>query len=498
MYDILIKNGNLIDGTGSPAMKAQLAVKDGKIVKIARHIDGDAKKVIDAAGKVVTPGFIDSHSHSDNQFSTNPVQTEKIEQGITTSVAGQCGGSVCSANAGEFLDNARGAQLGANMALLIGHGSIRRAVFGTENREPTREELEKMKDIMRSAMEHGALGVSFGLIYTPGCYAKTDELIEIAKIVGEYHGIAAIHLRSEAVELIKAVQEFITVVRESGVRGVISHHKAAGLTENWGKVHTTLRLIDKANAEGLELYADVYPYAAASTNFSSAFIPAADKTGGNEATLKRLEDPEMVAKWRDLFYSKYTDTQWVMATRCPNAPEYEGLRVPEIAEKMGVDEFTAAMELIRLTKNEAAAVFFSMCEEDVETVMAHPRVMICTDSGVTVPATTMYHPRLRGSFPRALGRYAREKGVVSLPEMIRKMTAMPAAVYGFQTKGLLREGLDADICIFDPETIIDRAEFTNPHLHAEGLDYVIVGGKITAENAVATGELGGTMLYRNV
>ena len=498
MYDILIKNGNLIDGTGSPAMKAQLAVKDGKIVKIARHIDGDAKKVIDAAGKVVTPGFIDSHSHSDNQFSTNPVQTEKIEQGITTSVAGQCGGSVCSANAGEFLDNARGAQLGANMALLIGHGSIRRAVFGTENREPTREELEKMKDIMRSAMEHGALGVSFGLIYTPGCYAKTDELIEIAKVVGEYHGIAAIHLRSEGEYLIKAVQEFITVVRESGVRGVISHHKAAGLTENWGKVHTSLRLIDQANAEGLELYADVYPYAAASTNFSSSFIPAADKTGGNEATLKRLEDPEMVAKWRDLFYSKYTDTQWIMATRCPNAPEYEGLRVPEIAEKMGVDEFTAAMELIRLTKNEAAAVFFSMCEEDVETVMAHPRVMICTDSGVTTPKTTMYHPRLRGSFPRALGRYVREKGVVSLPEMIRKMTAMPAAVYGFQTKGLLREGLDADICIFDPETIIDRAEFTNPHLHAEGLNYVIVGGKIAAENAVATGELGGTMLYRNV
>ena len=498
MYDILIKNGLIIDGTGSPAMKAQVAVKDGKIVKIARHIDGDAKQVIDAADKVITPGFVDSHSHSDNQFSSNPVQTEKVEQGITTSVAGQCGGSVCSANAAEFLDNAKGTELGANMALLIGHGSIRRAVFGTENREPTPEELEKMKAIMRSAMEHGALGVSFGMIYPPGCYAKTDELIEIAKIVGEYHGIAAIHLRSEAVGLVQAVQEFITVVRESGVRGIISHHKAAGLTENWGKVHTTLRLIDQANTEGLELYADVYPYAASSTNFSSAFIPATDKTGGNEATLKRLEDPEMVAKWRALYYSKYTDTQWVMATCCPGAPEYEGLRVPEIAQKMGVDEFTAAMELIRLTKNKAAAVFFSMCEEDVETVMAHPRVMICTDSGVTTAKTTMYHPRLRSSFPRTLGRYVRERGVVSLPEMIRKMTAMPCAVYGLKSKGLVWEGFDADLCIFDPETIIDRANYTNPHLHAEGLDYVIVGGKIAAENSIATGEKGGTMLYRDV
>ena len=187
-----------------------------------------------------------------------------------------------------------------------------------------------------------------------------------------------------------------------------------------------------------------------------------------------------------------------MVTRCPGCPEYEGLRVPEIAEKMGTDEFTAAMEVIRRTKDEASACFFSMCEADVETVIAHPRVMICTDSGVTTPASTMYHPRLRGSFPRALGRYVREKKITSLPEMIRKMTAMPAAVYGLKNKGLIQEGFDADICIFDPDVIIDRAEYANPHLHAEGLDYVIVGGKIAVKNAVATGELGGTMLYRTV
>jgi len=498
MYDILIQNGRIIDGTGSPAMAAQVAIKDGKIAKIARHIEGEAKTVIDAAGKVVTPGFIDSHSHSDNQFSSNSVQTEKVEQGITTSVAGQCGGSVCGANAAEFLDNAKGCALGANMAMLIGHGTLRRAVMGMENREPTPEELEKMKNMMRAAMEHGALGMSIGLIYAPGCFAKTEELIEIAKVVGEYHGIAAIHLRSEGATLVEAVQEFISIVRASGVRGVISHHKAAGLTANWGKIHTTLRLIDQVNAEGYELYADVYPYVASHTNFSSVVIPNDWRSAGKEALLQRCEDPEQVAELRKIYYSKYADMQWIMVARCPGYPEYEGKRVHEIAAMRNQNEFDAAMDVVRLTKDNAGACFFSMCEEDVETVMAHPRVMICTDSGVTTPATTTYHPRLRGSFPRVLGRYVRERGVTTLPEMIRKMTAMPAAVYGFQTKGLLREGMDADICIFDPDTIIDRAEYTNPWLHAEGLDYVIVGGKIAAVNAVATGELGGTMLYRNL
>ena len=498
MYDILIQNGRVIDGTGSPAMFAQVAVKNGKIVKIARQIDGDAKTVINAKGKVVTPGFIDSHSHSDKQFFSVPEQTEKVEQGITTSVAGQCGGSVCGADAAEFLDNASGCELGANMAMLIGHGTLRRAVIGTENREPTPEELEKMKAMMRSAMEHGALGMSIGLIYAPGCFATTEELIEIAKVVGEYHGIVAIHMRSEGVELVKSVREFITIVRQSGVRGVISHHKAAGLTENWGKVHTTLRMIDEANAEGLEIYADAYPYNAAHTGFSSAFIPNAWRSGGKEALLKRAQDPRQVAEIKAAYYAKYPDMKWIMVARCPGYPEYEGKRVHEIAAMRNQDEFEAAMDVMRLTDDTAGACFFSMCEEDVETVIEHPRVMICTDAGVTTPATTTHHPRLRGSFPRALGRYVRERNVTTLPEMIRKMTAMPAAVYGFQSKGLIREGMDADICIFDPDTIIDRAEYTAPHLHAEGLDYVIVGGRIAAVNAVATGEKGGTMLYRKL
>ena len=497
MYDILIKNGKIIDGTGSPAMQAQVAVQDGKIVKIARQISGEARTVIDAAGKIVTPGFIDSHSHSDGQFQSCPQQTEKVEQGITTSVAGQCGGSVCGKTAPEFLDNARGSALGANMAMLIGHGTLRAAVVGSENRDPTPEELETMKNLMRAAMEHGALGVSFGLIYAPGCFAKTEELVEIAKVVAEYQGIAAIHMRNEGDDLVAAVEEFITVVRQSGVRGVISHHKAVGGPKNWGKVKTTLAMIDKANAEGLELYGDAYPYVASHTGFSSGFIPNTWKSGGVEALLERMDDPEKVAQIRKAYYEKYPDMQWIMVARCPEYPEYEGLRVPEIAALRGQDEFSAALDVVRLTNNRATACFFSMSEEDVGTVLSHPRMMVCTDSGVA-PTSASYHPRLRGSFPRVLGCYVRQRQVVSLPEMIRKMTAMPAAVYGFKTKGLLWEGFDADICIFDPETICDRAEFAAPDLHAEGLDYVIVGGKIAAVNAVTTGQLGGTMLYRDL
>lgn len=496
MYDILIKNGLILNGTGSPAIRAEVAVKDGKIAKIARHIPGEAKTVIDAAGKVVTPGFIDSHSHADSYVKKHPEQIEKVEQGITTSVAGQCGGSVCGADAAEFLDAYRGSKLGANMALLIGHGTLRRTVLGNANRAPTPEELEKMKAMLRDAMEHGALGVSFGFIYTPGCFAKIPEAIEIAKVAGEYHGIAAIHLRSESVQLVAAVREFISIVRESGVRGVISHHKAAGREENWGKVHTTLRMIDQANEEGLELFADVYPYNAASTEFSSAFIPNEWQVDGTESMLKKTRDPELVAQIKKAYYAKYSNMDWLMAVSCPGCEEFNGMMVPEIAEKMGMDEFEAALEIVRRTNDRALACFFSMCEEDVETVMAHPRVMICTDSGVkTRPG---YHPRMRGSFPRALGRYVRERKVTSLPEMIRKMTSMPAAVYGFKSKGLLWEGFDADICIFDADTIIDRATFVDPDQRAEGLDYVIIGGKIAAVNAVATGELGGTMLYREV
>ena len=496
MYDILIRNGLVLDGTGGPGFHAQVAVKDGKIVRVARMIEGEAKQVIDAAGRVVTPGFIDSHSHSDLKFAACPQQTEKVEQGITTVIGGQCGGSVCGEHAAAFLDEARNAQLGVNMGLLIGHGTLRRQVVGLDNRAATPEEQARMEELLAAAMEHGAMGVSFGLIYAPGCYADTQELIGMARVAARYGGVAAVHLRSEGERMVRAVDEFITVVRASGVRGIISHHKAGGLSENWGKVHNTMAIVEKANGEGLDIFFDAYPYAASSSTFSGAFIPNTWRSGGVEAMLARMEDPEQVAQIRAAFYAKFPNMDWMMITVCPGAPEYEGLRVGEIAALRGQDEFDAALDVVRISKGAAKCVFFSICEQDVQAVLANPRTMIGTDGSVGVEELKSYHPRVRGTFPRAIGRYVRQLGVVTLPEMIRKMTSMPAAVYGLAAKGLVREGMDADLCIFDPERICDRATYTEPSLRNEGLDYVIIGGKVAAINAVATGALGGKMLYR--
>ena len=519
MYDIIIQNGTVIDGSGMPPYYADIAIRDGKIARIGKGLIGGAQtEIIDARGLAVTPGFIDSHSHSDSAVLPYPDQREKIEQGITTSIGGQCGGSPAPISRdvkpdstemigsygrrveimktmGSFLGIAKDVPQGANIAILVGHGNLRKAVMGMENRAPTAEELEKMKALLREGLEAGALGVSFGLIYPPSCYAQTDELIEIAKVAGEYHAIVAAHIRNESEALIKSVEEFITVVRESGARGVISHHKAAG-REHWGKIHTTLRLIEQAADAGVDIFCDVYPYIASSTSLASRFIPKECFTGGNAGIVKLLSDPVERQKIKERnIRTRGWDQSMVFITGCPAYRQYEGKFLPEIAELHGKDVHETALDLICDSKNNVRACYFTMCEEDVETVLAHPRAMVGTDSGVA-GSSACYHPRLRGTFPRVLGRYVRERGVTTLPEMIRKMTSMPAAVYELSGKGLLREGFDADICIFDPDQIIDRADFIHCHERAEGLHYVLLGGEVVVENAVYRDKRNGRVLLR--
>lgn len=521
MYDLIIKNGTLIDGTGMPPYYADIAIQNGKIAHIGKGlVGGENTRMIDARGLTVTPGFIDSHSHSDRAVLTYSDQIEKIEQGITTAIGGQCGGSPAPLSRdedpnstatigsygrraeilrtmGSFLEVAKDVPQGSNIAILVGHGNLRKAVMGMENRAPTSEELEKMKSLLREGLEAGALGVSFGLIYPPSCYAQTDELIEIAKVAGEYHTIVAAHIRNESETLIKSVEEFITIVRESGARGVLSHHKAAG-REHWGKVNTTLRLIDQAAAEGVDIFCDVYPYIASSTSLSSRFIPKECYTGGNAGIVRLLSDPVERQKIKERnIRTRGWDQSMVFITVCSAYRQYEGKFLPEIAELHGKDVHETALDLIRDSKNNVSACYFTMCEEDVETVLRHPRAMIGTDSSVQ-GAMNFYHPRLRGTFPRVLGRYVRERSVTTLPEMIRKMTSMPAAVYELRGKGLLREGFDADICIFDPNKIIDRADFMQCHEHAEGLNYVLLGGEVVVENAVYRDKRNGRVLLRQV
>ncbi|MBR5307493.1 MAG: D-aminoacylase [Clostridia bacterium] len=504
MYDLIIKNGKIIDGTGSPYFRADIAVKDGKIAKIARHLDG-AKEIIDASGLTVTPGFIDAHSHSDKTIITFPEQREKAEQGITTSVGGQCGTSIapCSRdtedkgiyeNMGTFIQSAKDNPQGSNTALLIGHGSVRNAVMGTENREPTTEELEKMKQHLRIAMENGAVGMSFGLIYNPGMFAKTDELCELAKVLAEYDGILEAHIRNESNELIRAVSEFITVVKASGVRGIISHHKSC-FFENWGKVSHTLRMIDEANEEGFDLYCNVYPYTASHTSLASYIVPKEYHADNGVCRNLRAPDTYKKIKEADLKKRGGDDLSWILVVLCKNHPEVLGKRISEIAEMWGMSHHDAAYKLLIDSENTCNCCFFSMCEEDVETVMKHPRAMIGTDSAVARNAT-VFHPRLKATFPRVLGEYVRNRKVTTLHEMIRKMTLMPAAVYNLTGKGLLREGMDADICIFDADRIIDKATYQNCNERCEGLSFVIIDGKVAVKDAVFNGTMAGKIFLK--
>ena len=345
-------------------------------------------------------------------------------------------------------------------------------------------------------MENGALGVSFGLTYAPSCYANVDELIALAKVVGEYHGVISAHVRNEGSRVVRSTEEFITVVRESGARGVHSHLKTSG-KENWGKSSHVLQMIEQANAEGLDVYADVYPYNASHTSLSATIVPKHLHSGGTPALMKVLESEEGRREIRAYCNEHWgKDWSWVQITICRAYPEYEGKRIPQIAALHGKDEIDTMCDIIHASNNSCSACYFSMCEEDISRVIAFPRAMICTDSGVA-GKNNVYHPRLRASFPRAIKEYVRVRGVVTLPEMIRKMTAMPAAVYGLSGKGLLREGMDADICVFDAEQLCDHATFADCKARATGLHYVLVSGEVVVKDAVHNGKrLGRVLRYR--
>ena len=506
MYDLVIRGGTVVDGSGKPGFRADVAIKDGKIACVAPAIEG-GDQVIDATGLTVTPGFIDAHSHSDMNILTNPAQTEKGEQGITTSISGQCGQSLYPQRRedpqgdsleeryitfGQFLEQTKDVPQGSNEVMYVGHGKIRRVVMGMEKRKPTEAELEDMKALVRDAMEHGALGISFGLVYTPSCFAEKEELVELCKVVAEYNGIAAAHLRNEADTLVEAVEEYLDVLKQAKVRGVISHHKAM-FKHNHGKVNTTLAMIQKAIDEGVEVCCDVYPYIASGTTVESRFIP--DQYRQGPAVLRAaLSDPQTVAQIKEQNLKKWgADLSWVLLSACPSHPEFLGKTMNEVAEILGMDTFDAVYQLLREDAGNVSAVFFAMSEEDVAKVMQFPLTMICTDSrahGQKIP----HHPRLRGSFPRALGVYVREKKVLSLEEMIRRMTSLPADYFGLATKGLVKEGMDADLCVFDPEKIIDGCDFLDCYKHAEGLNYVLVNGVVVAENAYHTGARPGRVI----
>ena len=499
MYDLIIKNANILDGSGAEAFFGDIAITDGKITAVGTDLTG-AKEILDVAGLTVSPGWIDSHSHSDNAILTYPDQKEKIEQGITFSITGQCGGSAApekERSTAEWFDQAVATPQGSGSVMFIGHNTIRRQVIGNENRDPSPEELEQMKQLLAEGMDAGACGMSLGLYYVPGCYAKTDEAIALAKVVAEKGGLLAAHMRNETDKLIEALEEYLLIARESGCRAVVSHHKV-GEKANWGKTKKTLEMIDKANAEGMDVYMDVYPYTASHTTLIARFLPAQFHPAGTTNRVALLDDPEICNAAKAWGKSRWGETiDFTLVTRCAGCEEFKGMYINEISEKLGFDDdYDTVFHLIKKSNGSAGACFFMMDDAEVCNVMAHPRAMICTDSGVAKASTT-YHPRLRASFPRALGRYVRQQQITSLPEMIRKMTSLPAHVYNLPGKGWIKEGFDADICIFDPETIIDQADYVNCTLPNAGLNYVLVDGKIVVKDGVYNGIRAAKVLTRN-
>ncbi|MBR5244805.1 MAG: D-aminoacylase [Clostridia bacterium] len=525
MLDLLIQNARIVDGTGMPAYYSHVGIREGKIAVIAPVIKEEVKAVIDAKGLTLTPGFVDSHSHDDMIMETVPACAHKLEQGVTTQIVGMCGHSaaplseqyydeglrICMALCANgvntdlpsrtdfktYLNNLR-EDFGTSMGFHIGHGTVRTAVMGFERRKPTAQELERMKDHVRDAMEAGALGISFGMIYTPGTFADTEEMIELCKVVVEYGGDMTIHMRNEGARLVEAVEETLRIVRETGIRCIISHHKASGGPNNWGKVRQTIPMIEQINREGYTVFLDQYPFIASSTGLMSE-IPSAFLSLPRQELLDKLADPE----------GRKPIAEAMLGGRDPEAayerlmigaskayPQYSGMMVPEAAKLHGKSRVDTILDVLMADNFASTEISFGMCEEDVEYVMAYPRTMIGTD-GLWYPDTFGAHPRAFASFPRVLGHYVRERGVVSFEEAIRKMTSMPAALYGLKGKGMIREGYNADLCLLDPDTIIDAANYKDWNARCPGLKHVFVAGEAVVTDSVHDGRLLGKKLLRS-
>ncbi|HMV49945.1 MAG TPA: D-aminoacylase [Blastocatellia bacterium] len=498
-YDVLIRGGRIVDGTGNSWFRADVALRGDTIVAIGKLDGATARRVIEANGQIVAPGFIDIHSHARRQIFEETKAENYIRQGVTTAIEGPDGSSPLPLK--PFFDQLRQARIAINMGALVGQGSIREKVIGLADRRATPEEIEKMKALVKEAMEQGALGLSTGLFYVPGNYTPTEEVIELAKVAGQMGGIHTSHMRDEAANVLKSVEETIAIGERGGLPTQVTHHKIIG-KGNWGRSTDTLRVIAEARARGVDVTIDQYPYTASSTGLA-ALLPQWSQEGGQRELGKRLNDPATRAKIKAAVIENIKfdrgggDPKNIAIARCSWDQSLEGKNLAEITQARGrtvTIENAAETALEIVAKGGASAIFHAINEDDLVRILKDPLTMIASDGGVEIPKQGVPHPRSYGTFARVLGVYVREKRVLSLEDAVRKMTSLPAARLGLPDRGLLRPGMKADIAIFDPARIIDRATFADPHQYAEGVSYVIVNGSVVLDNGRITESRSGQVL----
>jgi N-acyl-D-amino-acid deacylase len=527
MLDILIKNGVVVDGTGKPAFKADVGIAQGRIVVVAQGVEQAARRAIEAEDLHVAPGFIDPHTHSDLTLLADPRAESKIRQGVTTEVVGNCGFSpaplsgaaveeaqaeakgigvnVTWASMAGYLERLREPGVAVNVVPLVGHNTVRGAVLGYDDVQPTPEQQAEMERLVIEAMTQGARGLSTGLFYPPGFYARADEVIALARAAARYGDIYATHVRNEGEQLLEAVAEAIEIGERAEVQVEIAHLKLQG-RPNWANGNRLLALLDDACARGVRVGCDQYPYAASATDLTT-ILPYWAQTGGAKSIADRLKDPHMRARLRKDWQENRVEwdnrsgvSGWsdIVVTDCDPRPDALGKSIAEIADVDRNDPLEAAFDLIVVSEGHVSCVWFDQLEDNVRTLMRSPLVVISSDGESLSPHGALGqrkpHPRSYGTFPRVLGRYVREEHVLTLEEAVKKMTSITAERFGLTDRGVVCEGAWADLVLFDARTVADRATFADPHQYPAGIPYVVVNGIVVIDGGQHTGALPGRVL----
>lgn len=522
-FDILIKNGMILDGSGKPEFPADIGIKHGKIIALENPgvvDESSSLNIIDAKGLKVSPGFIDIHSHTDTGLFINPNAESKVRQGVTTEVAGQDGSSVAPRKPKavddeyevdkkswesftEFFALLEENKTAVNFVTFVGQGTLRGYVVGQDDRPATKEEIEQMKQLAVEALEQGVFGISSGLEYTPGSFATTEEITELCKVMKSYGAIYTTHMRNEDARVLEAIEEAIAIGRGAEIPVNLSHLKVQGKA-NWNKIDKVFKLIESAQSEGMKITFDRYPYTAFSTGLANLF-PLWAREGGTERFMQRLEDKNELIKIKEHVLSRVEslsswDAVLIAGVGKSENKQYEGMTIEQIVNASGEDPFEFSRRLLIDENGRVSMCGFGMSEENTKRILAHPLCMIASDGSARATYGKLSegnpHPRSYGTFSRVLGRYVREDKIVTLPEAIRKMSLLPAETLGISDRGRIAPGLFADIVCFNYDTVIDKADYVNPHQYPVGIEYVIVNGEVVINKTKHTGILPGKIIRK--